>query len=99
MHAILRILNEEIPIDCCPGDRRRLEDLAAALEARLAGFAAEGDGYRRLVLTALALLDEAQSANAALSRAHCEIDRLNDIVSEAVPLPLDTRGRVNVLRA
>lgn len=99
MRTVLRILNEEIAIDGAPEDMRRLQDLAAALDARLAGFSGGKDGYRRLALTALGLLDEAQVANAALARARCEIDRLNDIISDAVPLPLDTRGRVNVLRA
>jgi hypothetical protein len=99
MQAILRILNQDIRVDCAPSDQRRLEDLAAALETRLAAVPGDGDGCRRLALTALALMDEAQSANAALARAHCEIDRLNDLISEAAPLPLDTSGRVNVLRA
>jgi hypothetical protein len=52
-----------------------------------------------LTLAALALLDEAQSANAALARARCEIERLNDMVAGAQLEPLDNRGRVNVLRA
>jgi cell division protein ZapA (FtsZ GTPase activity inhibitor) len=98
MHAILRILNEDIRLECAPGEQRRLEDLADALERRLACFSGDTRGNRRLVLAALALLDEAQAANAALARAHCEIDRLNDIVADAA-LPLDNRGRVNVLRA
>ena len=102
MQAILRILNQDIRVDCAPSDQRRLEDLAAALETRLAAVHGDGDGCRRLALTALtalAIMDEAQSANAALARAHCEIDRLNDLISEAAPLPRDTSGRVNVLRA
>jgi cell division protein ZapA (FtsZ GTPase activity inhibitor) len=97
MRTVLRILNEEIRLDCAPDDQRRLEDLADALERRLAGFSGDEQGYRRLVLTSLALLDEAQCANAALARARCEIDRLNDMLAETAPAPLD--ARVNVLRA
>ena len=36
-----------------------------------------------LALTALALMDEAQTTNAALARARCEIERLNDMIAEA----------------
>jgi cell division protein ZapA (FtsZ GTPase activity inhibitor) len=104
MQAILRILNEEFSLDCAPDEQRRLEDLAAALDARLSGFSGDAEGYRRLVLTALSLLDEAQATGAALARARCEIERLNDMVAEArieqdAPPPLDDRGRVNALRA
>ena len=64
MQAILRILNEEFSLDCAPAEQRRLEDLASALDARLAGFSCDAEGYRRLVLTALSLLDEAQATSA-----------------------------------
>jgi hypothetical protein len=102
MQTVLRILNEQISLECAPGDQRRLEDLAAALEARLAGFSGNEDGYRRLVLTAIALLGESQAAGAALMRAHHEIERLNDMVAEArldQSPPPDDRRLVNALRA
>ena len=99
MRTVLHILNEDVRLDCAPGEQRRLEDLAGALERRLIGFSGDARGYRQLVLTALTLLDEAQSANAALARARHEIDRLNDMITAAAPLPPDNRGRVNVLRA
>jgi len=102
VQTILRILNEDIALDCAPCDQRRLEDLAAALETRLAGFSGDADGYRRLVLTAIALLDETQATSAALARARCEIERLNDIAAETrveAPVPLADRRLVNALRA
>ncbi len=103
MQAILRVLNEEIRLECAPHDQRRLEDLAAALNARLSGSSGAADGKRRLALTALSLLDEAQAAGAALARARSEIERLNDIIGEArleAPAgpPIDQRGRVGALR-
>ena len=97
MRIVLRILNEEIAVDAAPDQVRRLQDLAAAVEARLAGFTGDEQGYRRLVLTALALVDEAQTANAALARARCEVDRLNDMLADASPPP--PNPRVNALRA
>ncbi len=102
MQAILRVLNEEIRLECAPHDQRRLEDLAAALNARLSGFFGDADGKRRLALTALSLLDEAQAAGAALARARSEIERLNDIIGEArleapASPPIDQRGRVGAL--
>jgi cell division protein ZapA (FtsZ GTPase activity inhibitor) len=81
MQATLRILNEEIRLHCDASEQRRLEDLAAALNARLAGFS--GDGVRQLALAALALMDEAQATNAALVRACAEIERLTDLIAEA----------------
>ena len=104
MQAVLRVLNQEIAFDCAPQDQRRLEDLASALDARLAGFCGDADGIKRLALTALSLLDEAQAAGAALARARGEIERLNDLVAEArieaLPgQPADDRGRVGALRA
>ncbi|MFT3729084.1 MAG: hypothetical protein QM759_14770 [Terricaulis sp.] len=97
MRTVLRILNEEIAVDGAPAELRRLQDLASVLEARLAGFGGDEQGVRRLVLTSLKLLDEAQSANAALARARCEVDRLNDLLADDAPPPPGTR--VNVLRA
>ncbi|MGE0742421.1 MAG: cell division protein ZapA [Hyphomonadaceae bacterium] len=100
----VQILGEDFAIDCAPADERRLEDLAKALDARLAGFAGDADGKRRLVLAALALIDEAQATKAALSRAYAEIERLTDMVVEARleaanAAPDDDRGRVGALRA
>ena len=83
MQAILRILNEEFCLECSPAEQRRLEDLAAALDTRLSGFSGDADGLRRLVLTALTLMDEAQATGAALVRARGEIERLNDMIAEA----------------
>ncbi len=100
MDITLTILGQDIALSCAPEEERRLRDLAAALEARLLG---EGDSMRRLTLTALSLLDEAQAARAALARAHGEIERLTDMVVEArlatsaEPADAD-RGRVNSLR-
>ena len=86
MRTVLHILNEEVRLDCAADELRRLEDLADALERRLAGFWGDERGYRQL-------------ATAALARARREIDRLNDSISDAAALPPDNRGRVNVLRA
>ena len=98
MPTVIRILNEEIRLDCAPGEQRRIEDLATALETRLAAFTGDPDGKRQLVLTALALLDETQAAGAALARARGEIERLTDMVVEAklqtAAPDLDQRGRV-----
>jgi hypothetical protein len=103
MQIVLKIQGREIAIECAEHERRRLEDLAAALEARLA--AGSGETSRRLVLTALALIDEAQTTSAALERARCEIERLTDMLVEAnLPSPkpppvAEDRGRVAALRA
>lgn len=83
MKLTLRILNQNFEVDCAPQEQRRLEDLAKALDSRLAGFTGDADGMRRLVLTSVALLDEVQATTAALVRAHGEIERLNDMVAEA----------------
>lgn len=83
MKLTVRILNQDIEIDCMPHEQRRLEDLTKALDARLAGFTGDAEGMRRLVVTSLALLDEVQATTAALVRAHGEIERLNDMVAEA----------------
>lgn len=105
MQAVLKILNEQFAIECAECDGRRLEDLARALDARLAGFSGDEDGMRRLVLTALSLLDEAQATSAALVRARGEIERLTDMVVEAkleaqgVSPADEQRGRVGALRA
>lgn len=75
------ILGQSYDLDCTEAESRRLEDLASALNARLQGVT--GEQQRRLVFTALALMDETQAAQAALARAHCEIERLTDMVVEA----------------
>jgi len=100
----ITILGHEIELACQPQEERRLEDLARALNARLAGFSGEPDAVRRLALTALALIDETQAASAALARARAEIERLTDMVVEAqleaeqaTPDTPD-RGRVGSLR-
>ena len=100
MPTALRILGEVIELECAPRDRRRFEDLAAALEARLSSFPDDGDANRRLVLAAIALLDETQAVGAALARAHWEIERLNELVAEArADGLLGDRRMVNALRA
>ncbi len=55
------------------------------LEARLAGFSGDADGLRRLVLTALSLLDEAQAAAPRWRGRTSEIERLNDMLAETKP--------------
>jgi cell division protein ZapA (FtsZ GTPase activity inhibitor) len=80
--VMVHVADQEIAIDCAPHQQRRVADLAALLESRLAVFAGEPETLRRLVLTALALMDEAQTAGAALARARGEIDRLNDLVCD-----------------
>jgi len=83
MQAKLDTLNRAFAIDCAACDERRLEDLARALDQRLAGFSGDTDAMRRLVLVSLSLLDEAQATSAALVRARTEIERLTDMVVEA----------------
>jgi cell division protein ZapA (FtsZ GTPase activity inhibitor) len=83
MQTVFTILDQQVALDCADAERRRVEDLARALEARLGGFASEPDAQRRLILTALALLDEAQTTSAALARARAEIERLTDMVIDA----------------
>ncbi len=105
MQATVKILDEDYVIECAECDQRRLEDLARALEARLKGFSGDASAMRRLVLTALTLIDEAQATSAALVRARGEIERLTDMVVEAkleaagaqAPDAAD-RGRVSSLR-
>ncbi len=100
----ITILNRPFTIDCTEQEERRLEDLARALEARLQGLSGEPDAMRRLVLTALALIDETQTTHAALARARCEIERLTDMVveaqleAEAAQPDTPDRGRVSSLR-
>jgi len=98
------ILDRDFGLDCAEHERKRLEDLAKALNERLSGFSGEADAMRRLVLTALALMDEAQTTGAALARARIEIERLTDMVVEArleaagqAP-DTSTRGGVTSLR-
>lgn len=104
MQATLTVLGQEILLECAPCDERRLHDLAAALEVRLGGFTGDTDGVRRLVLTSLALMDEAQATSAALARARQEIERLTDMVVEAKLANAgqasleDERGRIGALR-
>ena len=104
MQAMITILGEDYAIECAECDTRRIEDLAKALEFRLQGFSGDTSAMRRLVLTALGLMDEVQATSAALVRARCEIERLTDMVVEA---QLDAqseapdtaeRGRVGALR-
>jgi cell division protein ZapA (FtsZ GTPase activity inhibitor) len=104
MQAILTILDREYTLDCSEQEERRLQDLARALEARLKGCSGDEDAMRRLVLTALALMDETQATHAALARARCEIERLTDMLVEAhieaaagAPDSAE-RGRVTALR-
>ncbi|OQW58138.1 MAG: hypothetical protein A4S17_12060 [Proteobacteria bacterium HN_bin10] len=106
MQVTVKILGADYAIDCADCDVRRLEDLARALETRLQGFSGDASAMRRLVLTALGLMDEVQATSAALVRARCEIERLTDMLVEAKleaaasPEPPDTpdRGRVGALR-
>jgi cell division protein ZapA (FtsZ GTPase activity inhibitor) len=105
MQTTLRILGHDIALDCAPSEQRRLEDLAKGLEARLSGFTGDAAGIRRLVITALSLLDETQAAAAALARAHGEIERLNDMIAESRldaaegSIPSPDQGRLLTLRA
>jgi cell division protein ZapA (FtsZ GTPase activity inhibitor) len=105
MGAIVRILGEEFWLDCSAGDQRRIEDLAKALEARLSAGEGETSDLRKLILAALALMDEAQTTGAALVRARGEIERLNDMFAEAQieaaegPALEPEQGRVRSLRA
>ena len=96
----LNFLGQPVRLACGADEKRRLEDLAAALNQRLAGFGGDADPLRGLALTALALLDETQAQGAALARARAEIERLNDLVVDARAAgPLDEgRGRVVALR-
>lgn len=103
MQARLTIMGREFAIECAEHDRRRLEDLAHALNVRLAGFPGDADEVTRAVLTALSLMDEVQVIGAALVRSRCEIERLSDMLVEAkleapeAPID-DDRGRVGALR-
>jgi hypothetical protein len=103
MQALLTILGREFVIECDEAERRRLEDLARALSARLEAFAADADAGQRLALTALSLMDEVQVIGAALVRSRCEVERLTDMLVEAQleapgPSVNDQRGRVGALR-
>jgi len=104
MTVTVRILGEDFRLQCNAGEQRRIEDLAKALEARVAAEGETGD-LRKLILTALGLIDEAQTTGAALVRARGEIERLNDMIAEAniesaegVSLPQD-QSRVRAPRA
>ena len=65
MQSTVKILGEDYAIECAECDTRRLEDLAKLLEQRLQGFSGDVSAMRRLVLTALGLIDEAQATSAA----------------------------------
>lgn len=97
----LTVLGQAIDLRCAPEEERRLRDLGAALEARLAAFGGDSAGVRRLALTALSLLDEVQAAHAALVRAQGEVERLTDMMVDerlgGEPIDAD-RGRVSSLR-
>ncbi len=96
---LLKVLDQDIVLNCGAAEQRRLEDLAAALNTRLDGFSGDPDAMRRLVITALALLDETQATAAALARARGEVERLTDMVLEARAEPADVeRGRTPSLR-
>lgn len=103
MQTVLTVMGREFAIECAERDRRRLEDLAHALNTRLAGFPDDADAVTRAVLTALSLMDEVQVIGAALVRSRCEIERLSDMIVEAKLEPPealvnDERGRVEALR-
>jgi len=83
MQVTVKILGHDYAIECGECDERRLEDLAAALESRLQGFSGDTAAMRRLVLTALGLMDEVQATNAALERSRREVERLTDMLVEA----------------
>jgi cell division protein ZapA (FtsZ GTPase activity inhibitor) len=77
------VLGEVFCVDCTAAEARRLTDLAASLEARLASIAgAETSPQRRLILVALGLMDDVQGSGAALVRARREIDRLGDLLEQ-----------------
>jgi cell division protein ZapA len=103
MQATLTILNRAFTIECSEAEQRRLEDLARALDARLQGCT-EPEALRRVVFTALSLMDETQATHAALARARHEIERLTDMLVEArmeaeTGQAVDSdRGRVGALR-
>ena len=78
----VRILGRDVDMPCASGREQRLSDLAAQLNARL-GDSGEADDVTRLAQAALALMDEAQLAHAALERARLEVERLTDLVVEA----------------
>ncbi|GAM96526.1 hypothetical protein U91I_00145 [alpha proteobacterium U9-1i] len=90
----LTILGQPIRIAGTPEQAQRLADLARNLEARLPAFSGDPEGLRRLILTALALMDETQVARASLALAHEEIERLTDMIVETQPDPQPERIRV-----
>jgi cell division protein ZapA (FtsZ GTPase activity inhibitor) len=104
MPTTIKILDQDFVINCAEQETRRLEDLAQSLDSRLKTFSGNEDDTRRLVLTALALLDEVQTTRAALVRAQDEIERLTDMVvearleAEAAGADTEERGGVSSLR-
>jgi len=99
----ITVLGQPVDIACQTFEEKRLEDLARALELRVASVKGDAETTRRLILTALALMDEAQASSAALVRARGEIERLTDMLIDArlegcaEPDSAD-RGRVGALR-
>jgi cell division protein ZapA len=86
--ASVQVLGHVLRLNCPPEEARRLADLAAALEARVAALVAcEPDSQRRLAIAALALMDDLQGAGAALMRARREVERLTDLLLEASDTP------------
>jgi bifunctional non-homologous end joining protein LigD len=93
-------------VSALPFDRLVLDGEVVALDdkGRPSFQRLQTDAMRRLALTALALLDETETKNAALDRARREIERLTDMVVEArlaaPPAHVDDeRGQVISLRA
>lgn len=82
----IQLLHRELDISCAAEHERRVSDLAADLEARMLQTAG-ADEVTRLAVAALALIDEAQLAHAALERARLEIERLTDLLVEARRAP------------
>ena len=96
MQSTVKILGEDYAIECAECDTRRLEDLAKLLEQRLQGFSGDVSAMRRLVLTALGLIDEAQATSAALARARMEIERLTDMLVEEISVAMRQLGTPNM---
>jgi cell division protein ZapA (FtsZ GTPase activity inhibitor) len=77
----LSVLGHVFSVDCTQAEARRLAELEANLEARLASVGTrEATQERRLILLALGLMDDVQGAGAALVRARSEIERLGDLL-------------------
>lgn len=96
--VVVHVAGQEVTVACAPHEQRRVADLVALLESRLAVYAGEPEAMRRLVLAALALLDETQAVGAALARAREELDRLNELSGESQIEIDEPSGRVASLR-